>query len=103
MRRLDCTLSGGSQRQELKAAVKKWEDLSAPLILAAGNASRTELQLLFLSNLFYNAQYFLSREYFVYLLHPQIRLGLWRAGTPLPPQYQVEEPGPRSSSMHILP
>lgn len=69
----------------------------------SGNAPHTELQLLFLFNLFCNAQYFLSVQQSVCLLQPQIRFGLWRAGTPLPPRYQLEDPGPWSSSVHILP
>ena len=50
----------------------------------SGNASHTELQLLFLFNLFYNTQYFLSLEQFVCLLQPQIRFSLWRQGLHFP-------------------
>ena len=50
----------------------------------SGNASHTELQLLFLFNLFYNTRYFLSLEQFVCLLQPQIRFSLWRQGLHFP-------------------
>lgn len=84
VRRLGCILSGGESKT---GAQWSSEEMGGPQCTShsgSGNASHTELQLLFLFNLFYNTQYFLSLEQFVCLLQPQIRFSLWRQGLHFP-------------------